>query len=175
MNQQPFEDWLFSDEPLSAAEEKEMQIFLESNPREARLEAAWRSLRPALTSPEMVAPEAGFSQRWLHRWAAHSAAAARRRAMWLSMLSGAVALILAIPLGLEMWASLSEPANWLTGILDSLVSIWSFLKVATIVTGSLLRTLPAPIWFVLFSVSMGLILLWSVAYNRFVLAQGATR
>src|SRR3989304_8143268 len=69
MNQQPFEDWLFSDEPLSAAEEKEMQIFLESNPREARLEAAGRSLRPALTSPEMVAPEAGFSQRWLHRWA----------------------------------------------------------------------------------------------------------
>lgn len=175
MNQQPFEDWLFSDESLSTAEEKELQDFLKNHPHDAHLEAAWRRLRPNLVAPEMLAPEAGFSQRWLQRWEALRREQERRRAMRLSLFSGLVALALAIPLGLELWATLSQPSAWLVNLMDSLVGIWSLLKMAATVAGSLFRTIPLPVWFALLASSMGLILLWSVAYNRFVLAQGATR
>lgn len=175
MNQQPFEEWLFSDEPLSTEQEEQVQAFLEEHPQEARLAAAWRSLQPNLAQPEVLAPQPGFSERWLQRWETQRAQQERRRAMWLSLVSGLFALATAVPLGIQLWSVISEPTDWLVGLVDVLADFWPLVKLAMVVTGGVVRTIPLPLWGALLTSLMGLVLLWSVAYNRFVLAQGATR
>lgn len=108
MNHRPFEDWLLSDEPLSAAQTRDLYSHLASCPECSAL----MEVNVALRTAQQAQPAPGFSTRFESRLGLQRARQ-RRRALWgaffLGLASAGVMLLLAV--------------RFLPGLPDSLLKI----------------------------------------------------
>lgn len=67
MNHRPFEDWLFSDEPLAPPDAAALQVHLEACTECQTLALAWRAVDTNLRRTPQVEPAPGFATRWQER------------------------------------------------------------------------------------------------------------
>lgn len=113
-NHLPFEDWLFSDEPLNPRETLSLQEHLEDCPACSELSLAWHEVETRLKSAPVVGPAAGFTARWQTRLAAERLKKERRQTLSILLFSIGGALLLLLFLA---WLSLPalrspEPFFW---------------------------------------------------------------
>jgi anti-sigma factor RsiW len=105
MNHLKYEEWLLSDEPLTAEQKLELQDHLATCDACSRLAAAWKQVEVRLKAAPMLGPEPGFAARWQTHLAEARLKKHRRQNLLILLFSvgGAVALltilaILALPL-----------------------------------------------------------------------------
>ncbi len=67
MSHQPFEDWLFSDEPLDTQQEQTMQNHLDECERCQNLSHALDQVGEIFEFSTTPEPSPGFTQRWFER------------------------------------------------------------------------------------------------------------
>lgn len=113
-NHLPFEDWLFSDEPLDARESQSLQEHLQDCSSCSELSLAWHEVETRLKSAPALAPAAGFTLRWQARLAADRLKKERRQTLSILLFSIGGALLLLLFLA---WLSLPalrspEPFFW---------------------------------------------------------------
>lgn len=64
MNHLPYEQYIFSDNPLSEVEKKDFEQHLSVCQQCQSLSLQWAATSKLLSNPAMVSPSAGFAQRW---------------------------------------------------------------------------------------------------------------
>lgn len=79
MIHQPYEDWLFADEPLTEAEQAALQEHLKICEGCRQLAAAWQAVEGSLYETPVVEPKPGFTSRWQARLEADASEADRQR------------------------------------------------------------------------------------------------
>ncbi|MDD2694750.1 MAG: zf-HC2 domain-containing protein, partial [Anaerolineales bacterium] len=67
MNHRPFEDWIFSEEPLSPVERADLEAHLQACAACQKLSTNWQEVSGALHTAPMLSPAPGFSSRWQER------------------------------------------------------------------------------------------------------------
>ena len=82
MSHQPFETWIFSDEPLGTDQQQELDAHLATCAQCKQLSTAMIQVQKTFASSTAVLPAAGFSERWQQRWSAHQYSRQQTR-MWL--------------------------------------------------------------------------------------------
>lgn len=138
MNHRPFEDWLLDDQPLTIEQKRELQAHL----RNCSACAAIAESNLALHSTHMVAPQAGFSERFQVRLVQR-----RQEQRWRQII-GTVILVLG-GLGLLAWLAgpvieeaLQSPAQWLTTAVGYFLFILTSIQALSEVGLVLLRVVP---------------------------------
>lgn len=113
-NHLPFEDWLFSDEPLDSRDSRSLKEHLQACPSCSELALAWLEVESRLKGAPMLAPSPGFTARWESRFAADRLRKERRQTLYILLFSlGGAALLLAILAWLTLPALRSpEPLFW---------------------------------------------------------------
>lgn len=166
MNHRPFEDWLLEDQQLTPQQARDLQAHV----RTCTSCAAIAETNLALHATRLVAPAAGFSERFQVRLERR-----RREQRWRQVI-GTVLLVLG-GLGLSYWLAgpiimqaLRSPAELLTVGVGYFLFILTSLQVLGEVSAILLRVLPSFIspagWFVLTMIVAGLGFLWTITIQR---------
>lgn len=86
MNHQPFENWLFSDEPLSADDELELRDHLMDCDHCSGLENAWVDVECLFAEVTEIEPAPGFVNRWQATLEANRAAEKAIQQRWQSLI-----------------------------------------------------------------------------------------
>lgn len=108
MNHQPFETWIFSDDPLQPMDQDRLKDHLQTCEDCRQLSDAMNGVQKTFNAAHCPAPEPGFTQRWQARLAVYKQARQQRQ-MWILTLAllGLAALIslsiLLIELGQVNW------------------------------------------------------------------------
>jgi hypothetical protein len=166
MKPQRFEKLLFSDDPLSAEDEQQMEAHMHAYPELAMLQKNWNALKPYLEAAEMAEPEAGFAGRWRARWAQEAARQTRRSALTMSVLCGALALIvLAIFFGPEVPTLVGAKRLLLEG-LDRTIEWFALVQVLVRFAGALLAKMPPVWWSAIASLILTLPLAWAAFFRQ---------
>jgi anti-sigma factor RsiW len=86
MNHQPFETWIFTDNPLQPEEQEQLREHLQSCETCRRAAIAMEGIHQTFRSAPSPAPAQGFTQRWQARLAVHKQAGQQRQ-MWILTLA----------------------------------------------------------------------------------------
>jgi hypothetical protein len=167
MDHRPFEGWLLNNQTLSADEKRQLNAHLQ----DCSSCTALAEVNLALKSVKMVAPTAGFTDRFQVRLAARRQTL-RRRNFWgfllltLSVLS--VLTLITWPLVVSLRQS---PVDLLASWLGSLLSSWTALD-AMVHAGLVLFRIvpgfiPAYIWTISLFAACGWSLLWVFSLKKF--------
>lgn len=139
------------------------------------LDQAWQHVRYEFHAVGMVHPPTGFVNRFQERLAKQRARENRRQALLLLGISWLIASVLVVIFALQAWASLPSPTEWLVHLVNSVASLFTFLKVIVAITSALAHTLPGVIpGYVVAGVgsSLGaLFVLWVLRFQRDALQQ----
>ncbi|MBN2500076.1 MAG: hypothetical protein JXB38_04855 [Anaerolineales bacterium] len=145
------------------------------DPLSPEMEQAWQYVRSEFHAAGMVQPPSGFVNRFQARLAERRARENRRQALLLLGISWLIASVLVVIFAFQAWASLPTPTEWLVHLVNSIASMFTFMKVIVAITTALANTLPAIIpGYVLTGVgsSVGaLFVLWALRFRRTVLQQ----
>jgi hypothetical protein len=174
MDHRPFEDWLLNNQTLSADEKRQLNTHLQG----CSSCTALAEVNLALKSAKMVAPAAGFTDRFQTRLEAQKKAL-RRRNFWgflvltASVLSGLVWM--AVPLLKSM---IQSPMDVVTSWLSTVVSIWAsgeaLFQGGRVILKVLPGFIPVYVWIVVLLVAGGWSLLWVFSLKKFTkFVQGA--
>ncbi len=147
MNHQPFETWLFEEDPQNLAA---LQQHLQECPSCQQLNQNWQSMRQQMRAAGQALPRSGFTARWRTGLEMRRLRAQQRRQVWVAF--GVLATMLITSLvGFGLWAALSAPAGVIVFLTRSLTTLLTLNPQDSL---QWLQTLPAavPILF-----SMGLI------------------
>jgi hypothetical protein len=116
MNHQPFEDWLFSEDPLPADDERELRDHLMDCDQCSELENAWMGVASLFNEVPNVAPAPGFANRWQATLEADRVADKAMRQRWQSLIflvvianGAAVALML---MGVQLFNTYGSVTEW---------------------------------------------------------------
>ena len=82
MNHQPYENWIFSEEPLAPDQQQALEAHLESCAHCKHLSSAIHQVEKTFASSSTVLPSTGFSDRWHNRWVAREYSRQQTK-MWL--------------------------------------------------------------------------------------------
>jgi hypothetical protein len=167
MDHRPFEDWLLDNQPLNMDQKRQLNTHL----RTCSSCAVLAEVNLALESVSVVAPAAGFTDRFRIRLAAKKKTL-RRRNFW-----GYVVLTLSVLIlfGWISWPVLKDliqsPVNLLASWISYLVSFWASLQ-AIFRAGMVLFKVapgfvPAYIWAVVLFAAGGWSLVWIVSLMKF--------
>jgi predicted anti-sigma-YlaC factor YlaD len=165
MNHQPFETWIFSDDPIKPEEQAYLTEHLQSCEDCRRLSMVMNEIEHTFINTPAPAPAPGFSQRWQKRLAHHRQSRQQQR-MWIFTLGlFGVASLLTMVIVLLEWNQI----NWFFEI-SKFVANFSQLAARInqfwVVFRSITRTLPifVPIMLVFgvgsLSASIALIVTW---------------
>jgi len=174
MDHRPFENWLLNNQTLSADERRELNAHLQDCPSCTAL----AEVNLALKTAKMVAPTAGFTERFQLRLEAQKQAL-RRRNFWgfslltLSVLGGLVSVCWPV-----FKSIIASPVNWLASWLATAVSIWASLEAlfqgGRVILKVIPDFIPIYVWIILLLVAGGWSLLWVFSIMKFTkLTQGA--
>ncbi len=165
---QPFSDWLFTDEPLTVDQSRQLQEHLRSCEMCRQRHQAWNGVQYLLRSSGQVAPTPGFAFRWQVRLVAQRLERQRRIAWVFFVVMAGLSLLL---LGLMAWqlmAALAGPQQIIAAAMLELNNLAGVLRVAAVWTARLREGMP-PFTFlglVFFSGFVSLIsVLWLVTYR----------
>jgi len=166
MNHRPFEDWLLEDQPLNPTQKRE----LDSHLRNCKVCSAIAESNLALRSARVIAPAPGFSARFQERLVLARRAQRRRTLLGTLFFSLGGLLLLALLAGPILVSMIGSPAEWIAGMVQVFLFIYTTTLAVAEASSVLLRVLPGfmpPfVWLVLLSTLSGLGLLWSVSIWR---------
>ncbi len=170
MNHLKYEEWLLSDEPLTAEQKLELQGHLATCGSCSRLAAAWRQVEARLKAAPMLGPEPGFAARWQTRLAETRLKKHRRQNLLILLFSvgGAVALltflaILALPLlrsPLPLLVATAHQVTHTVSLADTMFDATRALSRAA------LDILPPSLLVGIFTALCALCVLWIVAVQQ---------
>lgn len=86
MNHQPFETWIFTDDPMQAEDQEKLSEHLQSCEDCQRLSRAMEEIQNTFSNAPTPTPAPGFTQRWQAQLAVHRQERQQRR-MWLLTLA----------------------------------------------------------------------------------------
>jgi len=173
MPHQPFEEWLLAAHDLSAAEAAKLEAHLRQCSACRILATGWAEAERRLTAAPLLAPEAGFTERWQATLAAREIAQRRWQAWLVLGLSLAGALALAVLLGWQALSALLSPAHAAVGLLQ--VMVWVAAAVAAaqevgwVLVRSLAALIPPGLWIALVVGAAALISLWLITMSRYAI------
>jgi hypothetical protein len=113
MNHQPFENWLFQDEPLTTEQQVLLHQHLEQCASCRQLSLSWRGISLQLHQVDWVSPKNGFHLRWLERIEKEKARIQRQQSLKFLTFSLGAALFLALCLFLFMLPVFQSPQLYL--------------------------------------------------------------
>jgi len=168
VNHLPFENWLLNDTPVTAEQQRELDLHLRDCSYCTALAETGRMLKTTKT----VAPAVGFTARFQARLVERKIADRRHR-LWGSVLFtlGGLALLMWIfaPYAVSFFAS---PATWISVIVGWLVflgtTLFALVDASRVILSVIPNFLPPFAWMVLLSMLAGIGLLWSISIWRFV-------
>lgn len=166
MKHRPFEDWLLDDQPLNPTQKRDLDAHL----RECKVCKGIAESNLALRSARLVAPAAGFTNRWQERLVVARRAQRRRTLLGSLFFSVGGLLLLAVLLGPYVVSLIGSPAEWIAAMVRAALFIYTTAIAVTEAGSVLVRVLPGFVppfvWLVLFSTLSGFALLWSVSIWR---------
>ena len=167
MNHRPFEGWLLNTQALSADEKRQLDTHLQI----CSSCTALAEVNLALKSVKMVAPAAGFTDRFQIRLEARKRALRRRNILGFVLLTMCVLgalLFIAWPV---ITSLLRSPAGLLTSWLGALVSLWVALEAMAHAGLVLFKIvpgfIPAYIWMFGLFAACGWSLVWVLSLIKF--------
>jgi len=127
MSHQPFETWILDQEKLSQKDRRALQEHLDTCQQCQRMNRRWNAVHQELFTRRMVAPAAGFTQRWLSSLAERHLRERRKQAWRIFgyFLGGAIFVLLLLT-GYIM--ATSSPTDWLVVFVRSISSITNLLN-----------------------------------------------
>ncbi len=141
MSHQPYETWIFSDEPLLEGQKSELKAHLADCDSCAELNAAWRQVEKTFMQAPTVDPVSGFTNRWHTRLSIHRQQKQQRR-LWLLVMGlfGAATLIFLVLAGINL---ISTPLSFTFGKFIAYLSVMAAQtrQVITVIT-SLIDSFP---------------------------------
>jgi hypothetical protein len=168
MNHQPYETWIFSDEPLSEQHELELKSHLTECDSCKDLRMAWQQVETTFMQAPAPGPVSGFTERWQTRLSVYRQQKQQRR-LWLLVfgLFAAATLIFLLLAGIHL---ISTPFDFALGkFLASFSLIAARIRQIITVTESLFNSFPIliPISIILgvgsLSAMLTLILTWVIS------------
>jgi predicted anti-sigma-YlaC factor YlaD len=170
MNHQPFETWLFSEEPLPLEHNRTLYEHLQECDHCRQLQSAWRGVNQSLQAAPMVAPVSGFATRWQARLNEQKKARQKKQSLILLASMFGIASLLLIMLVLLATQMLSSSQEILFGWIYRLVTAYAFLEAAKIVATSIvptfIRFVPLPVWVLILGALSMFSVLWLAAYKQ---------
>lgn len=163
MSHQPFENWILDQGELSSEERRALQAHLTACAQCQRLERRWGAVHQELRARRMVAPPAGFAQRWQSGLTERRAREQRKQAWRIfGVLLGAAIFILLI-LGSYIITTTS-PTEWLIALTRMSESSRVFLQMAIYVVQNWFSSTPLALniamWIYLTFTVCALTLVW---------------
>jgi hypothetical protein len=143
MSHQPFETWILDHDrgTLSPNERRELQAHVATCGQCQRLERRWQAVHQELRAGPMVAPAAGFAQRWQSGLAERRASEQRRQAWRIfGGLLGAAMFILLVMAGYII--ATTTPSDWLIAFIRNGESSRVFLQMAIYIVQDWFSTTP---------------------------------
>lgn len=168
MNHLPFEEWLLNSSPITAEQQRDLDLHL----RTCGYCFALAETGKVLSTAKMAAPTPGFTMRFQARLAERKIAD-RRRKLWgaaLFTLGGLVLLMWAV--GPYLASFIASPATWISVVVGWFVfvgtTLFALLDAGMVILSVIPNFLPPFAWLVLLSTFAGAGLLWSVSIWRLV-------
>ena len=181
MNHQPYETWLFQDEPLSQEQNVALRAHLDQCQHCEKMSKAWKGLAWQLGRSEMLSPNTGFSQRWKLRLEAEKNRLHRRQSLYFLGFSLFAAGVLAFGLVLYLLPFIQSPRllvwNYLYQFIP-FVELFDILQdgILAVVLSTLTGLKFSPIWLVfVFGLVVELAVLWFVTVRKLALSRQAQR
>jgi hypothetical protein len=117
MNHQPFENWLFSEEPLPAEDERQLRDHLTGCDQCSGLENAWMDVERLFADVTEIEPAPGFTNRWQATLEANHAVEKAKRQRWQSLIflvviANFAAMALAL-VGLQLFNTYGSMTEWI--------------------------------------------------------------
>jgi hypothetical protein len=174
MNHQPFEEWLFSEDPLAPEQARALREHLRECEICLSLSRAWDAVEDNLAAAPQAAPVTGFSQRWQEHLEQRRAQDQHRR-FWQAGVAGLAALAGIVALASPIYQRFSP-----TEVLVSFIYNLSLLYVKVNQAGVFLNStfsgvsaiIPISIW-VLIATSLSLLgMAWIVTMWKIIIPKG---
>lgn len=167
MFHQPYEDWLFSEEPLTSQETAALQDHLQSCESCRLFSAAWRKVECELQMAPLLAPDPGFTSRWQARLESERQRMQLRQSLILLGFSIGGAALLLGSLGVLAWPLLKAPEIIFWALIQRIWELFSIAVTAQDTFSALLRTVPGVVswvwWFIFAGCLCELGVLWIVS------------
>jgi hypothetical protein len=172
MNHQPYEDWLFLDEPLSPHQSRELKKHLQVCDSCTQLSESWVDIQDLIQSTPDVNPQAGFSARWLTRLQERENKTQQKQSWIMLIITGGVATFILLLMGINVILSVDQPlqllflgtnkvAEWLLIINATNEILSAFVELVSIIV--------PPGWWVMFAVVISLLsLLWIYSLKQLI-------
>lgn len=138
MNHRPFEDWMLENQALTPEHKRDLQSHL----RTCTQCAALAEVNLALASARVVAPAAGFADRFQVRLAAQRQAQSKRNFWGFLILVISVMTVLSWLAWPILKVVLDSPVGFLSTWLSYLLSLWFWLQALGQAGSVLLRVIP---------------------------------
>lgn len=139
---QPFNDWLFMDEPLSVEQTRQLQEHLHHCEHCRKQQQAWLGVQHLVRSTGRIAPSPGFAFRWQVRLAARRLERQHRIAWWFFLVVSTLALALIVLLGWQVLQALAGPEQVMAGVLYVTSRVFSLVESVQAMFGSVGHLLP---------------------------------
>ena len=174
MNHQPFENWLFSEEPLPADDERELGDHLMDCDQCSRLENAWMDIASLFAEVPEVEPAPGFINRWQATLEADRAAEKALRQRWQSLIFlvvianfAAVALAL---MGVQLFNTYGSVTEWVMSWIYKAATVMVLVNGFGNAFVTISRTVPQLIpngWWAAIAVTLGFsTIVWFISMTK---------
>lgn len=166
MNHQPFETWLFVEEPLPPEQELALQEHLQGCIRCTELAEAWRGVLPVLESRQLAEPADGFTSRWKERLERERLALQRRQSWFVfsvSMGGASVFLLMIVALVLFSYRS---PVEWLLAVVSRFAGLISFANALQSAADVMNKIVHPGWWLVMAGMALLPAVLWIISLQR---------
>jgi hypothetical protein len=174
MNHQPFRDWLFIEEDLSAEQSRSLQEHLSACDSCSQIKSSWKELDVLFQKATQVSPAQGFTQRWQTHLVEYRSAQQRRRGWFTIGATALTTIVLLIILATQVWQLIQAPGPYMLIWVDRLISVIAVYFVIQDVISSISWSTPlitfVGMFFVVGMVSF-MSVLWLLAYKKFSLAR----
>lgn len=172
---QLFEEWLFSDKDLPSRDRHALEVHLDECDSCRQLSNSWIEAEAAIKTAPMLAPAAGFSERWQMHLAADRRKKQSKQNIAILIFSAVGAATLLIVASLMFIPLFKSPWPFILTWTYQLATLYSISSVyggaLTVLVRSLINLLPPLFWVALPLTFGGLSLIWFLYYQKIILSR----
>ena len=169
MNHQQFEEWLFSEEPLTLQETAKFEEHLRTCDACRLLSQAWQEVESQLRIAPMAVPQPGFTSRWQERQAMALQRLHRRQSLAMLGFSVTGAVLLLASLVILAWPWLQSPDlllwTWISRLMNLASVTVTLERVLVAILQAATKVIPWPWWILITGLLCELAVLWLISYR----------
>jgi hypothetical protein len=174
MNHQLFEDWLFSEEPLPADDERELRDHLMDCEQCSGLENAWLDVERLFVEATDIEPAPGFINRWQATLEADRAVEKTVRQRWQSLIFMVVianfATVALVLMGVQLFNTYGSVTEWVMSWIYKAATVMVLINGFGNAFVTISRTIPQLVpngWWVAIAITLGLsTIVWFVSMTK---------